>query len=65
MKQENFSCNKKTNDTRRHFITYKNNWCQVFSRSHNDQPLFVNEYKVKVAVVFTKKQVFWISASKT
>ena len=29
------------------------------------QPLFVNEYKVKVAVVFTKKQVFWISPNKT
>ena len=49
LKQENFSCNNKTNYTRRHkFITHKNNCCQVFSRSRNDQPLFVNEYKVKV-----------------
>ena len=49
LKQENFSCNNKTNYTRRHkFVTHKNNCCQVFSRSRNDQPLFVNEYKVKV-----------------
>ena len=34
LKQENFSCNNKTNYTRRHkFITHKNNCCQVFSRS--------------------------------
>ena len=46
---ENFSCNNKTNCTRRHkFITHKNNCCQIFSRSRNDQPLFVNEYKFKV-----------------
>ena len=52
LKQENFSCNNnnnKTNYTRRHkFNTNKNNCCQVFSRSRNDQPLFVNEYKVKI-----------------
>ena len=49
LKQENFSCNKKTNYRRRQkFITHKNNCCQVFSRSRNDQPLFVNKYKVKV-----------------
>ena len=49
LKQENFSCNDKTNYTTRHkFITHKNNCCQVFSRSRNDQPLFVNEYKVNV-----------------
>ena len=30
------------------FITQKNNCCQVFSRSRNYQPLFVNEYKFKV-----------------
>ena len=47
-KQENFSCNNKTNFTRRHkFITHKNNLCQVVSRSCNDQPLLVNEYTVK------------------
>ena len=49
LKQENFSCNNKTNYTRGHkFITHKDNCCQVFLRSRNDQPLFVNEYKVKV-----------------
>ena len=49
LKQENFSCNNKTNYTRRHeFRTHKNNCWQVFSRSRNDQPLFVNEYKVNV-----------------
>ena len=49
LKQENFSRKNKTNYTRRHkFITHKNNCCQVFSRSRNDQPLFVNEYKVNV-----------------
>ena len=48
LKQENFSCNNKTNYTRHEFITRKNNCCQVFSRSRNDQPLLVNEYKVKV-----------------
>ena len=49
LKQENFSCNNETNYTRRHkFITYKNNCCQVFSRSCNNQPLFVNKYKFKV-----------------
>ena len=43
LKQENFSCNNKTNYARRHkFITHKKNCCQVFSRSCNDQPLFVN-----------------------
>ena len=48
LKQENFSCNNKTNYTRRHkFITHKNNCCQVFSRSRNDQPMFVNECKFK------------------
>ena len=48
LKQENFSCNNNTNYTRRHkFITHKNNCCQVFSRSRNDQPMFVNEYKFK------------------
>ena len=37
----------KTNYTRRHeFITHKNNCCQVFSSSRNEQPLFVNECKV-------------------
>ena len=30
------------------FLPHKNNCCQVFSRSRNDQPLFVNEFKVKV-----------------
>ena len=46
LKQENFSRNSNTNYTRRHkFITHKNNCCQVFSRSRNDQPMFVNEYK--------------------
>ena len=29
------------------FITHKNNCCQVFSRSRNDQPMFVNEYEFK------------------
>ena len=49
LKQENVSCNNKTNYTRRHkFINHKNNCCQLFSRSRNDQPLFVNEYKVNV-----------------
>ena len=49
LKQENFSCNNKTNYARRHkFITHKNNCCQVFSRSCSDQPLFVNEYNFKV-----------------
>ena len=44
----NFSCNNKTNYTRRHkFITHKNNCYQVFSRSRNDQPMFVNECKFK------------------
>ena len=48
LKQENFSRNNKTNYTRRHkFITQKNNCCQVFSRSRNDQPMFANEYKFK------------------
>ena len=43
LNRENFSCNNKTNYTRRHkFITHKNNCCQVFSFSRNDQPLFVN-----------------------
>ena len=49
LNQENFSCNNKikTNYTRRHkFITHKNNCYQVLSSSRNDQPLFVNEYKV-------------------
>ena len=46
LKQKNFSCNNKINYTRIHkFITHKKNYCQVFSRSRNDQPLFVNEYK--------------------
>ena len=45
LKQENFSCNNKTNYTRRHeFITHKNNCCRVFSS------LFVNEYKVNVEI---------------
>ena len=49
LKQENFSCNNKTNYERRHkFITHKNSCCQVFSRSRNDQPLLINKYKVKV-----------------
>ena len=48
LKQEKLSCNNKTKYTRRHkFITHKNNCCQVFSRSRNDQPMFVNEYKFK------------------
>ena len=48
LKQENFSRNNKTNYTRRHkFITHKNNCCRVFSKSRNDQPMFVNEYKFK------------------
>ena len=47
LNQEHFSCNNKTNYTRRHeFITHENNCCQVFSSSRNDQPLFVNECKV-------------------
>ena len=47
LNQEHFSCNNKTNYTRRHkFITHKNNCCQVFSSSRNEQPLFVNECKV-------------------
>ena len=47
LNQENFSCNNNANYTRRHkFITHKNNCCQVFSSSRNDQPLFVNECKV-------------------
>ena len=29
-------------------LLQKNNCCQVFSRSRNDQPLFVNEYEFKV-----------------
>ena len=48
LKQENFSRNNNKNYTRRHkFITHKNNCCQVFSGSRNDQPMFVNEYKFK------------------
>ena len=48
LKQENFSCNNKTNNKLEDkFITHKNNCCQVFSRSRNDQPMFVNEYKFK------------------
>ena len=48
LKQENFYRNNNTNYTRRHkFITHKNNCCQVSSRSRNDQPMFVNEYKFK------------------
>ena len=48
LKQENFSRNNNTNYTRRHkFTTHKNNCCQVFSDSLNDQPTFVNEYKFK------------------
>ena len=69
LKQETLSCNNKTNCTRRHqFITHKNNCsCQVFSRSCNDQPLFVNEYKFKVGwqSSFLKKQVFPILPRKT
>ena len=43
LKQEN-----NTKYTRRQkFITHKNNCCQVFSRSRNDLPVFVNEYKFK------------------
>ena len=43
------TCNNKANYARRHkFITHKNNCCQVFSGSRNDQPLSVNEYKVNV-----------------
>ena len=43
-KQENFCCNNETNYTRRHkFMAHENNCCQVSSRSHNDQPMFVNE----------------------
>ena len=41
--QENYFCNK-TNYTRHKFITHKNNCCQAFSRSRNDQSLFGNEY---------------------
>ena len=48
---EQFDWNRKislANYTRRHkCITHKNNCCQVFSRSRNDQPMFVNEYKFK------------------
>ena len=48
LKQENFSRNNNTDYTRRHkFTTHKNNCCQVFSRSRNDQPMFVDEYKFK------------------
>ena len=48
LKQENFYRNNNTNYTRRHkFITHKNNCCQVSSRSRNEQPMFVNEYKFK------------------
>ena len=48
LKQENLYRNNNTNYTRRHkFITHKNNCCQVSSRSRNDQPMFVNEYKFK------------------
>ena len=47
LNQEHFSCNNKTNYTRKHkFITHKNNCSQVFSSSRNEQPLFVNECKV-------------------
>ena len=35
-----------TQEMRHEFSSHKNNCCQVFSRSRNDQPLFVNEYKV-------------------
>ena len=50
LEAENFSYNNKietrdkTNHTRHKFliITHKNNCCQVFSRSRNNQPLFVN-----------------------
>ena len=48
LKQENFPRNNNANYTRRHkFIAHKNNRCQVFSRSRNDQPMFVNEYEFK------------------
>ena len=40
--------NNNTNYTRRHrYITHKSNCCQVLSRSRNDQPMLVNEYKFK------------------
>ena len=52
LKQENFPRNNNTNYTRRHkFITHRNNCCQVFSRSRNDQLMFVNE-------VFVAKNIF-------
>ena len=48
LKQVNLSRNNNTNYTRRHkFTSHKNNCCQVFSRSRNDQPMFVNEYEFK------------------
>ena len=65
LKQENFSRNNNTNYTRRHkFITHKNNCCQVFSRSRNDQSLFVNEYKVKWQSSSLKWQFFLFRRAK-
>ena len=64
LRQENFSCHNKTNYSRRHkflIITHKNTELLpglYFSRSRNDQPLFVNEDKYsRMTVVFAKKQV--------
>ena len=68
VRQENFSCNNKINYSRRHkflIITHKNNCCQVFSKSRNDQPSFVNEYKYsRMIVVFAKKQVSGFRGAK-
>ena len=48
LKQENCSGNNKTNHTRRHnLLLTKTTTFQVFSRSRNDQPLFMNECKFK------------------
>ena len=35
-----------TQELKHKFITHKSNCLQHFSRGRNDQPLFVNEYKV-------------------
>ena len=46
-----------TQELRHKFITHKNNCCQVFSRSRNDLPLFVNEYKVGWQSSSLKKKI--------
>ena len=48
------------------FITHKNNCYQVFSRSRNDQPKYINECKLREGWQSSSlKKMFWISPSKT